>query len=55
MSSLGWIGRRHTKSSLTVIVGGLLPTHRIMYALCFMGISTMLYPKSCTTLDSTSS
>ena len=42
---------QHTKSSLIVIVGGLLPTHRMMLVLCLRGISMKLYPKSCTTLD----
>ena len=55
MSSLGWTGWRRTESSLIVIVGGLLPTHRMIFELCFKGISTMLYPKSCTTLDGTGS
>ena len=28
-----------------------LPTHRMMFVLCFKGIRKMLYPKPCTTLD----
>ena len=40
-----------TKSSLIVIVRGLLPTHQIMFELCFKGISTMIYPMSSKTLD----
>ena len=51
MSSLGWIGLPHTKSSLIVIVGGLLPMHQMMFVLCFRGISKMLCPKPCTILD----
>ena len=33
----------------------LLPTHQMMFVLCFKGIGTMLYPKPCTTLDGTGS
>ena len=53
MSSLGWIGWRHTVSSLIVIVGGLLLAHKMMFVLCLRGRSTMLYPKSFTILDGT--
>ena len=42
-------------SSLIVIVGGLLSTHKMMFMLCFRGISTMLYPKPCTIPDGTRS
>ena len=55
MSSLGWTSRRHTDSSLIVIVGELLPTHHMVIVLYFKGIRTMLYPKSCMTLDGTGS
>ena len=41
--------------AIIVIVGGLLPTHRMMVVLCFKGISTILYPKPFMTLDSTGS
>ena len=37
-------------SSLTMIVGELLPTHRTGFVLCFRRINTMLYPGLCTTL-----
>ena len=37
MSSLGRTGLRHIKSSLIVIVGGLLPTHWMVFVLCFKG------------------
>ena len=43
MSSLGWTGSRHTEFPLIVIVGGLLPTHGIMFVLCFKTISMTLY------------
>ena len=36
-------------SSLTMIVGELLPTHRTGFVLCFRRINTMLYPGLCTT------
>ena len=45
--------QRHTESSLIAIVGGLLPTQRMMFMLGFKGISTMLCPKQCMILDST--
>ena len=35
-------------SSLTVIVGGLLPTYEMVVVLCSRGISMMLYPRQCT-------
>ena len=47
MLSLGRIGWRITESSLIMIVGGLLLTHKMMLVLCFKGISTMLCPKPC--------
>ena len=37
------------RSSLTMIVEGLLPTHRMVVVLCSRGISMMLYPRQCTT------
>ena len=36
---------------MIVIIGGLFPTHRIMFVLCFRGISTMLCLKPSTILD----
>ena len=39
--------------ALIVIVRELPPTHLTVPGLRFRGISTMLYPKPCTTLDGT--
>ena len=47
---LGMDWLMYTESSLTVIVGGLPPTHWMMFMLCFIGIIMMLYPKTCITL-----
>ena len=38
---------------MIVIVGGLLPTHRTMFVLCFRWISTTLYPEVCRILYGT--
>ena len=55
MSSLGWTSRRHINSSLIVIVGGFMPTHGMVFVLCFKGISMTLYPEPCITLGGTGS
>ena len=44
-----------TKSSLIAIVGELPHTHRTMFVLRFGEISTVLYPRSCTTPRGTDS
>ena len=55
MLSLGSISWQHTESSLIVIVGGLLPTHQMMFVLCFRGISMVLSLKPCMILGGTDS
>ena len=40
---------------IIVIIGGLLPTHWMMFVLGFRGINKVLYPKPCTIIDGTGS
>ena len=49
------LGMDWLTTSLIVIVGELLHTHEMESMLCFRGISTMLYPRLCTTPGGTDS
>ena len=49
------LGMEWFTASSIVIVGELLHPHEMEYVLCFRGISTMIYPRLCTTPGSTDS